>query len=182
MTTNNGRATAAPGSTLRIHLRVNGAEYAIDTAPNRTLVELLREDLDLTGTKETCSIGVCGVCTVLLDGAMVSSCLVLAPMVDGSEVTTIEGLAPSSGGLHPLQQAFVDEGGFQCGICTPGQIIAAKALLDENSKPSRQEIKHWMMGNLCRCTGYYSIVRSIEAAAGAQPTRERDGFHDRPTD
>ena len=111
----------------------------------------------------------CGVCTVLVNGKMVSSCLVLAPMVDGADVTTIEGVSDGVRGLHPVQQAFIDHGGFQCGICTPGQIIAAKSLLDENPAPSRVQIKDWMMGNLCRCTGYYTIIRSIEAAAASTP-------------
>jgi carbon-monoxide dehydrogenase small subunit len=156
----------ADGETrMRIRLTVNGSDREVETAPNRTLVDVLRNDLDLTGTKEACSIGVCGVCTVLLNGKMVSACLVLAPMADGAEITTIEGLANEERGLHPVQQAFIDHGGFQCGICTPGQIIAAKALLDEQPSPSRAQIKEWMMGNLCRCTGYYTIIRSIEAAA-----------------
>ena len=150
--------------TLRIRLRVNGEWREVETPPNRTLVDLLRYDLDLTGTKEACSIGVCGVCTVSMNGRIVSSCLVLAPMADGAEIETIEGVADSDR-LHPLQQAFIDHGGFQCGICTPGQIVAARALLDENPRPSREQIKEWMMGNLCRCTGYYGIVASIEAAA-----------------
>ncbi len=150
--------------TLRIRLRVNGEWREVETPPNRTLVDLLRQDLDLTGTKEACSIGVCGVCTVSMNGRIVSSCLVLAPMADGAEIETIEGVAEGER-LHPLQQAFIDHGGFQCGICTPGQIIAAKALLEENPRPSRDQIKEWMMGNLCRCTGYYGIVASIEAAA-----------------
>ncbi len=153
-------------ATLRIRLRVNGADREVETPPNRTLVDVLRHDLGLTGTKETCSIGVCGVCTVLLDGRMVSSCLVLAPSADGASITTIEGVARGDR-LHPLQEAFVEQGGFQCGICTPGQIVAAKALLDEQPHPSREQIEEWMMGNLCRCTGYHTIVRSIEAAAEA---------------
>ena len=150
--------------TLHIRLRVNGEWREVDTPPNRTLVDLIRQDLDLTGTKEACSIGVCGVCTVSMNGCIVSSCLVLAPMADGAEIETIEGVADGDH-LHPLQQAFIDHGGFQCGICTPGQIIAAKALLEENPRPSREQIKEWMMGNLCRCTGYYGIIASIEAAA-----------------
>jgi carbon-monoxide dehydrogenase small subunit len=147
-----------------IHLRINGETYDLDVVPGRLLVDCLRYDLGLTGTKEGCGIGVCGACTVLIDGRMASSCLLLAIMADGTEVTTIEGLA-REGRLDPLQQAFIDYGGYQCGICTPGQIMAARALLNQTSSPSEQEIKEWMMGNLCRCTGYYKIVESILAAA-----------------
>jgi carbon-monoxide dehydrogenase small subunit len=138
--------------TLRIRLRVNGAPRELD---------VLREDLGLTGTKEGCGIGVCGACTVLLDGRMISSCLALAAFADGAAVTTVEGLAGDEG-LHPVQQAFIDHGGFQCGICTPGQVVAAKALLDEIPHPTADEIKEWMLGNLCRCTGYYKIIESIQ--------------------
>jgi aerobic carbon-monoxide dehydrogenase small subunit len=148
-----------------LHLTVNGTPYEV-TAPNRrTLVDLLRYDLGLTGTKEACSVGVCGVCSVLVDGRLVASCLLLACQADGREVTTIEGIASPTGELHPLQQSFIDHGGFQCGICTPGQIIAAKALLDEIAAPTDEQIKEWMMGNLCRCTGYYQIVESIKAVS-----------------
>ena len=147
-----------------IHLTVNGEAYDLDVAPGRLLVDCLRYDLGLTGTKEGCGIGVCGACTVLVDGRMASSCLLLAIMADGAEITTIEGLA-RDGRLDPLQQAFIDYGGYQCGICTPGQIMAARALLNQTSNPSEREIKEWMMGNLCRCTGYYKIVESILAAA-----------------
>ena len=147
-----------------VQLRVNGQLVVREIPDNRLLVDFLRYDLNLTGTKEGCSVGVCGACTVLLDGQPVSSCIVLAVMADGCEVTTIEGLAQDDR-LHPLQQAFIEYGGFQCGICTPGQIMAAKALLDVNSRPSKEEIQTWMMGNLCRCTGYYKIVESIQAVA-----------------
>jgi carbon-monoxide dehydrogenase small subunit len=151
---------------VSIELTVNGQHYEVQTAPNRTLVEILRDDLRLTGTKEACSIGVCGVCTVLLDGRIVSSCLVLAQMADGAQVTTIEGLG-SEDHLSPVQQAFIDHGGFQCGICTPGQIVAATALLDEIPSPTADQVKEWMTGNLCRCTGYYTIIESILGAADA---------------
>ncbi len=155
-----------------IHLKINGKEHELNIPTHRLLVDCLRYDLGLTGTKEGCSVGVCGACTVLLNGKMVASCLTLAVSADGAEVTTIEGLA-EGGRLHPLQQAFIDYGGFQCGICTPGQIMAAKALLDENPDPSEDEIKEWMMGNLCRCTGYYkileSIVKAVEAMKGSRP-------------
>ena len=148
----------------RISLHVNGNQISREIPDNRLLVDFIRYDLGLTGTKEGCSVGACGACTVILDGQPISSCIALAVMADGSEVTTIEGLARDDR-LHPLQQAFLDYGGFQCGICTPGQIMAAKALLDVNPLPSEDEIKAWMMGNLCRCTGYYKIIESIQAAA-----------------
>jgi len=147
-----------------IRLRVNGQPVVREVPDHRLLVDFLRYDLSLTGTKEGCSVGVCGACTVLLDGQPVSSCIALAVMADGCEVTTIEGLAEDDR-LHPLQQAFIDYGGFQCGICTPGQVMAAKALLDVNPHPSKEEIQAWMMGNLCRCTGYYKIIESIQAVA-----------------
>jgi len=148
----------------RINLHVNGQQISREIPDNRLLVDFIRYDLGLTGTKEGCSVGACGACTVILDGQPISSCITLAVIVDGGEVTTIEGLAKDDR-LHPLQQAFLDYGGFQCGICTPGQIMAAKALLDNNAHPSEDEIKAWMMGNLCRCTGYYKIIESIQAAA-----------------
>lgn len=143
-------------------LRVNGQEHDVQIESNRLLLQVLRDDLGLTGTKEGCSIGVCGACSVIIDGRLVSSCLTLAAACHGKEITTIEGLA-QDGRLHPLQQAFIEYGGFQCGICTPGQIIAAKALLDENPKPTEDEVKEWMSGNLCRCTGYYKILESVMA-------------------
>jgi aerobic carbon-monoxide dehydrogenase small subunit len=145
-----------------VTLRVNGEQHDLQIEPNRLLLQTLREDLGLTGTKEGCSIGVCGACSVIVDGRLVSSCLTLALACNGKEITTIEGLA-RNGQLHPLQQAFIEFGGFQCGICTPGQIMAAKALLDENPKPSEEEVKEWMSGNLCRCTGYYKILESVMA-------------------
>ena len=161
-----------------ILLNVNGEEYDIDIEPNRLLLQALREDIGLTGTKEGCSIGVCGACSVILDGRLVSSCLTLAIACQGKEIATIEGLA-KDGKLHPLQQAFIEYGGFQCGICTPGQIMSAKALLDQNPDPSEEEAKEWMSGNLCRCTGYYKILQSIMAvvhnkiSADFQVKRER---------
>ncbi len=149
-----------------IHLTVNGTPHEVEVPSYRTLLDCLRYDLGLTGSKEGCGVGVCGACTVLLDGKMISSCIALAVFADGREVITVEGLAEDER-LHPVQQAFVDFGGFQCGICTPGQVVAAKALLDENPDPSEAEIREWMLGNLCRCTGYYKIVESIRAAAQA---------------
>ena len=148
----------------RISLHMNGQLISREIPDNRMLVDFIRYDLGLTGTKEGCSVGACGACTVILDGQPISSCITLAVMADGGEVTTIEGLAKDDR-LHPLQQAFLEYGGFQCGICTPGQIMAAKALLDANAHPSEGEIKAWMMGNLCRCTGYYKIIESIQAAS-----------------
>jgi len=147
----------------KIRMRVNGKKVGVEVPTNRLLIDCLRYDLGLTGTKEGCSVGVCGACTVLMDGEMISSCLALAVFADGHEITTVEGLA-KKGELHPVQKSFIQYGGFQCGICTPGQVVAAKALLDEIPKPSEAQIKDWMMGNLCRCTGYYKIIESIQKA------------------
>ena len=147
-----------------VRLRVNGEERTIAVAPNRTLLEVLREDLQLLGTKEACDDGACGVCTVLVDGKPMRSCLLLAVRMEGKEITTIEGIA-RAGALHPIQQAFIDQGAIQCGFCTPGMILAAKALLDETSAPSKHEIRRAISGNLCRCTGYNKIVDAIGSAA-----------------
>jgi len=146
---------------------VNGQPRTVTIPSNRLLVHLLRDDLGMTGTKEGCSVGVCGACSVLVDGQLVSSCLLPAVMVRDAKVTTVEGLAPDDERLSPLQEAFIRHGGFQCGICTPGQLIAATALLQEHPRPTTAQVKSWMMGNLCRCTGYYQIVDSIMAAAEA---------------
>ena len=148
----------------KVRLKVNGTDHELDIPARRLLVDCIRYDIGLTGTKESCSVGVCGACAVLVDGEMYASCITLAASVDGAEITTIEGIA-EDGNLHPIQQAFIDHGGFQFGICTPGQIIATKSLLDENPSPTEDEIKNYMMGNLCRCTGYYGILNSIAAAA-----------------
>jgi carbon-monoxide dehydrogenase small subunit len=147
-----------------IELTVNGQPHEVDVRANRRLIDVLREDLALTGTKEGCSVGVCGACTVLIDGKTASACLTLAVMAAGRQVTTIEGLADGDA-LHPVQKAFLDGAGLQCGFCTPGQIMAAAALLEENPAPTDAEIKHGMVGNLCRCTGYYKIIDAIKAAA-----------------
>ena len=147
-----------------VKMIVNGADCEAEAPARRLLLDFLRYDLGLTGAKEGCGVGVCGACTVLVDGELYASCITLAAAVAGAEVTTIEGIA-AGGRLHPVQQAFIDHGGFQCGICTPGQIIAAKALLDANPQPTEGEIREWMMGNLCRCTGYYGIINSVAAAA-----------------
>ena len=148
-----------------LQLTVNGQARSVTVPANRLLLHVLREDLGLTGTKEGCSVGVCGACSVLVDGQLVSSCLLPAVMADHGAITTVEGLAPDDEHLSPLQDAFIRYGGFQCGICTPGQLIAATALLEEKPKPTEAEAKAWMMGNLCRCTGYYQIIESILAAA-----------------
>jgi carbon-monoxide dehydrogenase small subunit len=155
--------------THTIRLQVNGKDYTVNVPSQRLLIDCLRYDLGLTGTKEGCSVGVCGACTVVMDGELVSSCLTLAVLADGKEITTVEGLA-QDGKLHPVQQAFIDYGGFQCGICTPGMVVAAKVLLDQNPRPSDDDIKDWMMGNLCRCTGYYKIIESIRGAATRMET------------
>jgi carbon-monoxide dehydrogenase small subunit len=146
-------------------LRVNGEDYEIFTDSWKTLERVLRDDLGLTGVKEGCNTGNCGVCTVLINGKAVKSCLVLAFQAQGKDILTIEGLSKS--GLHPLQQAFIDHFAIQCGFCTPGMVLAAKALLDENSNPTEEEVKLGLSGNLCRCTGYVKIVEAVLAASEA---------------
>jgi len=146
---------------VHIQLQVNGLAYKVEVEPRRTLLELIREDLELTGTKEGCGLGECGTCTVLLDGKPIKSCITLAVQAGGREVTTIEGLEKSDGTLHPIQQAFIDHGAIQCGFCTPGMVLSAKALLDENSRPTEIEVREAIAGNLCRCTGYQKIVEAI---------------------
>jgi carbon-monoxide dehydrogenase small subunit len=150
-----------------LRFEVNGQPQEVTVQAHHLLIDLLRERLGLSGTKEACSIGVCGACSVLVDGRVVSACLMPAVMVDGTRIQTVEGLAGPDGSLSPLQEAFIRYGGFQCGICTPGQLIAATALLAEEPHPTTEQIKEWMMGNLCRCTGYYKIIESIQAAAQA---------------
>jgi carbon-monoxide dehydrogenase small subunit len=151
-----------------LRFTANGTDYLRRVPSHRLLIELLRDDLGLTGTKEGCSIGVCGACSVLVDGELLSACLLPALFVDGRSVTTIEGIAGPNGSLSPLQEAFIRHGGLQCGICTPGQIVAATALLMEVPKPTEPDLRSWMKGNLCRCTGYYKIIESILAAAGVE--------------
>ena len=153
---------------MKVSMKVNGAERSGDVEPRVLLVDFLRTNLAQTGTHIGCDTSSCGACTVLLDGEPVKSCTMLAVQADGREVTTVEGLAEDER-LHPVQQAFMDLGGFQCGICTPGQIVAATALLHAHPRPTTDQVKTWMMGNLCRCTGYYKIVESILAAAEAGP-------------
>ncbi|HLA28458.1 MAG TPA: (2Fe-2S)-binding protein [Syntrophales bacterium] len=147
-----------------IKLHVNGDIYEVAVEHWRTLLEVLRDELDLTGTKKGCDEGDCGACTVLINGKSVTSCLTLAIEAQGKEIITIEGLACGEA-LHPIQEAFVEHGGLQCGFCTPGMILSAKALLDKNPMPSEDEIKLGIAGNLCRCTGYIKIIESIEAAS-----------------
>ncbi len=149
---------------MAYELRVNGEPVSVEVPGMRRLLDVLRDDLALTGTKEGCGEGECGACTVLVDGAPVLSCLVLAVECEGRKIETIEGLAKGSD-LHPLQAAFADHGGSQCGYCTPGVIMTAKALLDGNPSPSRDQIREATAGNLCRCTGYLQIVDAIESAA-----------------
>jgi carbon-monoxide dehydrogenase small subunit len=147
-----------------LNCMINGEEVSVLADTRDTLLDLLRDRLGLTGTKEGCGNGNCGTCTVLMDGAPINACLVLALEVPGRSVTTIEGLS-AGGELHPLQQALVEHGGTQCGFCTPGIVLAAKALLDENARPSEAQIRHAIAGNLCRCTGYGKIVEAIAAVA-----------------
>ena len=151
---------------IPLSLTVNGINYAISIEPNRTLVDVLRDVLGLTGTKKSCNEGECGACTVIMDGKPVASCLVLAVDADKKAITTIEGLADGEN-LHPLQVSFVLNGGIQCGYCTPGMIMSAKALLDENPDPTPLQVRTGVSGNLCRCTGYQQIVDSVMAAAKA---------------
>ena len=145
---------------VHVQTRINGEGVEFLCEPRQSLLEVLREDLGLTGTKEGCSNGNCGACSVLLDGVLVDSCLVLAVEANDKDVTTIEGVA-TGGKLHPLQQKFLEHAALQCGICTPGFIIAAKALLAKNSHPTEHQVRYWLAGNLCRCTGYDKIVRAV---------------------
>ena len=147
---------------VRVDIEVNGRPYALDVEPYKTLLEVLREDLNLIGTKRGCDDTNCGVCTVLMDGMAVKSCTLLIPQANGRKITTIEGLEGENG-LHPLQQAFIDHFAVQCGYCTPGMILTAKAILDENPQATEDDIREGLHGNLCRCTGYTKIVEAIEA-------------------
>jgi carbon-monoxide dehydrogenase small subunit len=157
---------------IAITLNVNGKDHPLEVKPNEILLNVLRDRLGLMGTKYGCGIGECGACTVLLDGKAILSCQTLAFTADGKQITTIEGLE-RDGDLHPLQQAFIDEGAVQCGYCTPGMILSAKALLDVKPDPSNQEIKQAIRGNLCRCTGYTNIVRAIKTASVTIKNRGR---------
>jgi len=149
---------------MKIEITVNGTKRVFDVEPQTLLLNLLRDEMDLTGTKYGCGIGECGACTVLLDGDAVLACMVLAVDADDRRVDTIEGLA-EGGKLHPIQEAYLDEGAVQCGFCTPGFIMATKALLDENPEPTEQEIREYLNGNICRCTGYVNIVKAVQAAS-----------------
>lgn len=153
-----------------LELKINGEDYTIELEPHRTLLEVIRNDFGLTGTKLGCGGGECGACTVILSGKAVKSCLMLAFDAKDKEIWTIEGLA-KGGELHPLQRAFVERGAIQCGFCTPGMIMASKALLDENHQPSEQEIKDALAGNLCRCTGYVKILEAVSSVASIDTKR-----------
>ena len=148
-----------------IQATVNGEAVTFLASPGQTLLDALRDELGLTGTKEGCGSGDCGACSVLLDGRLVCSCLVLAPEAEGRAIETIEGMAGAGGGLHPLQQQFLEQAALQCGFCTPGFLVAAKALLERNPDPTETEIRFALAGNLCRCTGYDKIVRAVQTAA-----------------
>jgi aerobic carbon-monoxide dehydrogenase small subunit len=151
-------------SKIRLQTCINGEDVELLCEPRQSLLEVLRDEMGFTGTKEGCNDGNCGACNVIMDGVLVNSCLVLGVEAQGSVVTTVEGLA-SPGGLHPLQQKFLEHAALQCGICTPGFLVSAKVLLDQNPDPSEHEVRHWLAGNLCRCTGYDKIVRAVLDAA-----------------
>ncbi len=160
--------------TVPVSFTLNGKLQELDVEPHELLLDVVRDRLGLTGAKRSCDVQVCGACTLLVDGRPVSACTTLAFEVRGRSVMTIEGLA-ENGKLHPLQQAFIEHGGFQCGFCTPGMILAAKALLDEIPHPTEEELKHFMHGNICRCTGYKKIIESIMAAAKNMPETRQQG-------
>jgi carbon-monoxide dehydrogenase small subunit len=148
----------------QIRLNVNGKDYEVQVKPSATLLDVIREDLALTGTKEGCGVGECGACTVIMEDKAVNACIMLAIEANGKSITTIEGLADGEK-LHPIQEAFVEVGGLQCGFCTPGMILSTKVLLDRNKTPTDQEIRKGLEGNFCRCTGYTKIVESVKVAA-----------------
>ncbi len=148
----------------KINLKVNGVDYSVEIEEDVRLLDVLRNQLRLTGTKEGCGEGECGACTIIMDGVTVNSCMVMAFQAEGKEIITIEGMATKSG-LHPIQRAFLEEGAVQCGFCIPGMVLSAKALLDKNLTPNREEIREAISGNLCRCTGYNKIVDAIDKAS-----------------
>lgn len=150
---------------IHVTFTINGELVELDVQPNRTMLSVIRDELHLTGTKLGCGAGECGACTIIVDGKPINACLVLAPEMDGMDIRTIEGVADHDGNLSPLQTAFVEHAALQCGFCTPGFVMSATALLEENPTPTREEIKHAIAGNLCRCTGYIRIVEAIEAVA-----------------
>ena len=151
-----------------VNLLVNGEEREAVIEPKKSLLDTLREDLHLTGAKKGCDMGVCGTCTVKVDGQLVSGCLTLAARVEGKAIETIEGVKGPEGGLHPMQESFIKHWAIQCGYCTPGMIMASIQLLEENPKPSVDEIKHYLAGNLCRCTGYAKIIEAVQAVANGK--------------
>lgn len=157
-----------------VSFTLNGDPVEATVPVTRYLVDVLREDLSMMGTKRACDQGVCGTCSVIMDGKLVSSCLTLAVRAEGAEITTIEGLGTLEEGLHPLQDSFARHGATQCGYCTPGMIVSAYALLNENSNPTEEEIKHWLTGNLCRCTGYQKIIDAIRAVAEGRTEPDPD--------
>lgn len=148
-----------------ISFELNGDRMEVEVESHWTLLHLLREELELTGTKSGCESGECGACTVLVNGEAINSCIYPVMEIDGEAVTTIEGIAKRSGELHPLQEAFVEQGAVQCGFCTPGMVMAAKALLDRNPNPTEEEIRHALAGNMCRCTGYVQIIEAVKSAS-----------------
>jgi aerobic carbon-monoxide dehydrogenase small subunit len=156
-------------------LTINGARRSVDVEPHRPLLDVLREDLDLTGTKECCAVGECGACTVLLDGRPVNSCLVLAGEADGRAVTTVEGLAPAGDRLSRLQEAFLECGAVQCGFCIPGMVVSAQYLLDTRPDPTVEDVREALSGNLCRCGGYNRIVAAVRSATGSVAVRSTTG-------
>lgn len=158
-----------------IHLTVNNEEHEIAVEPSQTLLDTLRYQLGLTGTKKGCEVGDCGACTVIMDGITVNSCMILAIQTNGRKITTIEGLETPEG-LHPIQKAFVEKGAIQCGFCTSGMILSAKSLLDKNPTPTEQEIREGIAGNLCRCTGYQKIVEAIQSVSADNPAMEDQRF------
>jgi aerobic-type carbon monoxide dehydrogenase small subunit (CoxS/CutS family) len=157
---------------MLVEFVLNGQEVAVETPPDITLLDLLRDHMGLLGSKEACRIGECGACSVILDGRLVNSCLVLAPQVGGREVITIEGLRAPGGGPNDLQESFIEYGAVQCGFCIPGMVLAGEALLSRNPQPTRAQIREAISGNLCRCTGYQQIVDAIEATALERQNRE----------
>ena len=164
--------------TVTVKTTINGDVEEFVCEADETLLDVLRDHLGLTGSKEGCATGDCGACSVMLDGRVVCSCLVLAPEAEGRQVETIEGMARADG-LHPLQQKFLDDAGLQCGICTPGFLIAARALLEKNPHPTETEVRYWLAGNLCRCTGYDKIVRAVMNAAEEMRSEHRRGYEER---
>jgi carbon-monoxide dehydrogenase small subunit len=178
MTNANNNARSRPGN-VHLSLNVNGEEIMVSVAPYKTLLEVLREDLVLTGTKHGCELGECGACTVLVNGQALLSCLVLALECEGTKIETIEGMA-GEGRLHPLQLAFAEHGGSQCGYCTSGMLMSARALLECRPQPDRTQIREALSGNLCRCTGYQQIIDSVEAAAATMRNGETSPAGDTP--